>query len=70
MDDKDFFGSEKSVTIEGATQVSIEFVGKDGSKKTLKPAFALQDKEIIDASVMNKAALVAFFEKEIASAKE
>ncbi|KAA8601954.1 MULTISPECIES: NADP-dependent isocitrate dehydrogenase [Vibrio] len=70
MEDKDFFGSEKSVTIEGATEVSIEFVGKDGTKKTLKPAFALQDKEIIDASVMNKAALVAFFEKEIASAKE
>ncbi|MFA0543994.1 NADP-dependent isocitrate dehydrogenase, partial [Vibrio sp. 10N.222.52.B7] len=41
MDDKDFFGSEKSVTIEGATEVSIEFVGKDGAKKTLKPAFAL-----------------------------
>ena len=36
----------------------------------MKPAFALQDKEIIDASVMKKAALVAFFEKEIASAKE
>ncbi|MEZ9344313.1 NADP-dependent isocitrate dehydrogenase [Vibrio cyclitrophicus] len=70
MEDNDFFGSEKSVTIEGATEVSIEFVGKDGTKKTLKPAFALQDKEIIDASVMNKAALVAFFEKEIASAKE
>ncbi|MEZ8474269.1 NADP-dependent isocitrate dehydrogenase [Vibrio cyclitrophicus] len=70
MEDKDFFGSEKSVTIEGATEVSIEFVGKDGTKKTLKTAFALQDKEIIDASVMNKAALVAFFEKEIASAKE
>ncbi|MDN3701434.1 NADP-dependent isocitrate dehydrogenase [Vibrio artabrorum] len=70
MDDKDFFGTEKSVTMEGATQVSIDFVGKDGARKTLKPSFALQDKEIIDASVMNKAALVAFFEKEIASAKE
>ncbi|MDK9736587.1 NADP-dependent isocitrate dehydrogenase [Vibrio sp. D404a] len=70
MDGKDFFGSEKSTTINGATEVSIEFVGQDGAKKTLKPAFALQDKEIIDTSVMNKAALVAFFEKEIASAKE
>ena len=70
MDGKDFFGSEKSTTIDGATEVSIEFVGQDGAKKTLKPAFALQDKEIIDTSVMNKAALVAFFEKEIASAKE
>ncbi|MDN3614589.1 NADP-dependent isocitrate dehydrogenase [Vibrio gallaecicus] len=70
MEDKDFFGSEKSTTIEGATEVSIEFVGADGSSKTLKPAFGLLDKEIIDTSVMNKAALVEFFEKEIASAKE
>ncbi|MGF1710156.1 NADP-dependent isocitrate dehydrogenase [Vibrio kagoshimensis] len=70
MEDKDFFGSEKSTTIEGATEVSIEFVGADGSSKTLKPAFGLLDKEIIDTSVMNKAGLVEFFEKEIASAKE
>ncbi|MGB1320669.1 MAG: NADP-dependent isocitrate dehydrogenase [Vibrio gallaecicus] len=70
MEDKDFFGSEKSTTIEGAKEVSIEFVGADGSSKTLKPAFGLLDKEIIDTSVMNKAALVEFFEKEIASAKE
>ncbi|WP_261882862.1 NADP-dependent isocitrate dehydrogenase [Vibrio pelagius] len=70
MDGKDFFGSEKSTTVDGETEVSIEFVGQDGVKKTLKPAFALQDKEIIDTSVMNKAALVAFFEKEIALAKE
>jgi len=70
MEDKDFFGSEKSTTINGATEVSIEFVAADGTKKTLKPAFSLQDKEIIDTSVMNKAALVAFFEKEIAAAKE
>lgn len=54
MDDKDFFGSEKSVTVDGATEVSIQFVGKDGSTKELKKPFALQDKEIIDASVMNK----------------
>ncbi len=70
MDDKDFFGSEKSVTVDGATEVSIQFVAKDGSSKELKKPFALQDKEIIDASVMNKNALVAFFEKEIAEAKE
>ncbi|CAH0540526.1 NADP-dependent isocitrate dehydrogenase [Vibrio marisflavi] len=70
MDGKDFFGSEKSVTVNGATDVRIEFVAQDGSAKVLKKAFPLQDKEIIDASVMNKAALVAFFEKEIADAKK
>lgn len=69
MDDKDFFGSEKSLTVDAATQVSIEFVGKDGSSKVLKKPFALQDKEIIDTTVMNKKALVEFFEKEIAEAK-
>jgi len=70
MSDKDFFGSEKSVTVDGATEVSIQFVGKDGATKELKKPFALQDKEIIDASVLNKNALVSFFEKEIAQAKE
>ncbi|TXY23556.1 NADP-dependent isocitrate dehydrogenase [Vibrio mimicus] len=69
MSDKDFFGSEKSVTISGATKVAIEFVGKDGVVKVLKKPFALQDKEIIDTSVMSKKALIAFFEKEIADAK-
>ncbi|EKO3415730.1 NADP-dependent isocitrate dehydrogenase [Vibrio fluvialis] len=69
MEDKDFFGSEKSVTLSGATQVSIEFVGNDGSTKVLKKTFALQDKEIIDTSVLSKKALIEFFEKEIADAK-
>ncbi|MDA0147207.1 NADP-dependent isocitrate dehydrogenase [Vibrio sp. LaRot3] len=70
MSDSDFFGSEKSHTVSGETKVKIEFVGADGSSKELKAPFALQDKEIIDCSVMNKKALVAFFEQEIADAKE
>ena len=70
MSEKDFFGSEKSHTVDGATEVKIEFVGQDGSVKELKAPFALQDKEIIDSSVMNKKALVEFFEKEIESAKQ
>ncbi|MGL1042137.1 NADP-dependent isocitrate dehydrogenase [Vibrio vulnificus] len=70
MTEKDFFGSEKSVTVNGATTVQIEFVAEEGSKKVLKKAFALQDKEIIDSAVLNKNALVAFFEKEIAEAKQ
>lgn len=69
MSDKDFFGSEKSMTVSGSTKVAIEFVGKEGAMKVLKKPFALQDKEIIDTSVMSKKALIAFFEKEIADAK-
>ncbi|WP_447469597.1 NADP-dependent isocitrate dehydrogenase [Vibrio harveyi] len=70
MADNDFFGSEKSATVSGATDVKIEFVAADGSVKELKSAFPLQDKEVIDCSVMNKKALVEFFEKEIAEAKQ
>lgn len=69
MTGNDFFGSEKSVTVAGATQVKIEFVSKDGQATELKAAFPLQDKEIIDCSVMSKAALVEFFEKQIEEAK-
>ncbi|WP_104024495.1 NADP-dependent isocitrate dehydrogenase [Vibrio hyugaensis] len=70
MTGNDFFGSEKSTTVSGATEVKIEFVAADGAVKELKPAFPIQDKEVIDCSVMNKNALVSFFEKEIAEAKE
>ena len=62
MSGNDFFGSEKSHTVNGATQVKIEFTSKDGQVKELKAPFAIQDKEIIDCSVMNKKALVEFFE--------
>lgn len=70
MADNDFFGSEKSHTVSGETKVAIEFVDAAGSVKQLKAPFALQDKEIIDCSVMNKKALVEFFEAQIEEAKQ
>ena len=70
MSGNDFFGSEKSHTVNGATQVKIEFTSTDGQVKELKAPFAIQDKEIIDCSVMNKKALVEFFEAEIEDAKK
>lgn len=70
MSGNDFFGSEKSHTVEGVTEVKIEFTAADGTVKELKAPFALQDQEIIDCAVMNKKALVEFFEKEIADAKQ
>jgi isocitrate dehydrogenase len=70
MSENDFFGSETSVTISGATDASIQLVTASGKSIVLKEKVALQDKEIIDASVMNKQALVTFFEQETAKAKE
>ena len=66
----DFYGSEKSVTLDGATTVNIEFVAQNGDVTLLKSKLPLLDKEIIDTSVMSKAALVEFFETEINKAKE
>ena len=66
----DFYGSEKSVTIDGATSVNIEYVAQNGDVTLLKSKLPLLDKEIIDASVMSKSALVEFFETEINKAKE
>ena len=70
MSAHDFYGSEKSTTIEEATEVSIEFHGADGSSKTLKAPFPLQAGEIIDAAAMNRNALNSFLEEQIADARE
>jgi len=70
MESGDFYGSEKSTTIIGATSVNIEFTGENGEVKVLKEGLPLLDKEIIDISVMSKSALVSFFETEINKAKD
>ncbi|WP_076587161.1 NADP-dependent isocitrate dehydrogenase [Vibrio ostreicida] len=70
MSGGDFFGSEISHTVAGQTDVKIEFVSAEGSVTALKESFPLQDKEIIDCSVMSQKALIEFFEKEIADAKK
>jgi len=70
MSNGDFYGSEKSVTIDGATNVNIEYVAQNGEVTLLKSNLPLLDKEVIDASVMSKSALVEFFETEINKAKD
>jgi isocitrate dehydrogenase len=69
MDDKDFFSSETSTTVAEPTEVSIEFVGTDGTTTLLKEGLPLQPGEVIDSAVMNVAALRAFFAEQIEAAK-
>ncbi len=69
MESGDFYGTEKSVVVDQATIVKIEFVGTDGASKTLRENIGLKAGEVIDTAVMSKKALRAFFEKEIAEAK-
>jgi isocitrate dehydrogenase len=69
MSNKDFFGSEKSVTVNSATDARIEFVDSAGTVKVLKPKIALTAGEVVDCAVMNVAALRKFYAEQIAAAK-
>lgn len=69
MNDGDFFSTEQSTTIADATDVKIQFTDADGNVKVLKASTPLLAGEVIDGSVMSKAALVEFLEKEIQEAK-
>jgi isocitrate dehydrogenase len=70
MGHDDFFSNEKSVTVPAATTARIEFAGTDGSTRILLPKLALQAGEILDGTFMSKKALVAFYEQQMAKAKQ
>jgi isocitrate dehydrogenase len=70
MSGDNFFANEKSVTVPAATDVTIEFIAKDGAVTVLKATTPLKAGEILDATFMSKRALVAFYEAQIAAAKE
>ncbi|HEV8548017.1 MAG TPA: NADP-dependent isocitrate dehydrogenase [Polyangiaceae bacterium] len=69
MGKDDFFSNEKSVTVAEATDVKIEFAGEGGSVKVLKDKLPLKAGEILDATVLRKKALVAFYETQMARAR-
>src|ERR1700692_4581881 len=48
MSDKDFYGSEKSVTVSSATAARIEFVDSAGAVKVLKQRIPLTEGEVVD----------------------
>ena len=70
MQSGDFYGSEKSVVLKSAETVNIELVDSDNQVTVLKGALALQENEVIDASVMSRKALREFFETQIQDAKD
>jgi len=70
MNTGDFYGSEKSVTVSEAGNVRIEFVSSDGKTTVLKEKTTLLTGEVIDACVMNRRALRAFYEEQMEDAKK
>ncbi|MFT0180161.1 MULTISPECIES: NADP-dependent isocitrate dehydrogenase [Pseudomonas] len=69
MDAHDFYGSERSATVENAGSLKIELIGKDGSSKVLKEKTAVKAGEIVDASTMSRKALQSFIAAQIEDAK-
>src|SRR5579864_1477335 len=73
MSGGDFYGSEVATTIAAPTNARIELVGPadlGGAVTVLKAKTPLQTGEIIDASVMNRKALRAFFAAQLDAAKK
>jgi len=70
MSKGDFYGSEKSVVIESAGNIKIEFVGDNGRSTVLKEKIAVLEGEVIDVSLMSISELRSFLETQIADAKK
>jgi len=69
MDHGDFYENEKSVTVEKATTVKIEFVDESGSATTLKEV-PITEGEVLDGTFMSVKALQAFLEEQLEDAKK
>ncbi|RKF03566.1 isocitrate dehydrogenase [Tenacibaculum lutimaris] len=70
MTEGDFAHSEKSVTLPNATNVQIVHTDDNGNKTILKDNLSLLAKEVIDASVMSKKALLTFLEEQVKDAND
>lgn len=69
MTEGDFRANEQSVTIVDACTARIEHVANDGTITALKTELNLIAGEVIDASVMEKEALLTFLESELSDSK-
>ncbi len=65
----DFYGNEKSVTMDRGEDFRIEFQGADGAVKVLKDKLTALDGEILSGTFMSKKALRAFYAEQIEDAK-
>ncbi|BDY12171.1 NADP-dependent isocitrate dehydrogenase [Hydrogenimonas cancrithermarum] len=70
MEDGDFYGTEKSATVEKETVARIEFVDSEGNVQVLKEELPLQAGEVIDSSRMSRKLLRDFYAEQMEKAKE
>ena len=69
MNEGDFYGSEQSVVMSAEGEVKITLVTDEGESHVLKEKTPLLADEVIDAAVMSRKALCAFYEESIAEAQ-
>ena len=69
MDHGDFYGTEKSITLQNDDTYKIEFTSLNGDVQVLKDASKLLAGEIIDSAVLSVDALKKFVAEQIADAK-
>ena len=70
MSDGDFYSSEQSVVLAADDDVKITLHSDNGETTVLKESTPVLAGEVIDASVMNRNALCAFFEEAAQDAKK
>merc|ERR1712166_546847 len=70
MSEGDFFGSEKSVTMDAEKNLRIEHVAADGTVTVLKQALKMTAGEVCDSTKMSIKSPQAFYEKEMTECKE
>ena len=69
MEANDFYGSEKSATLDQAGSLKIVLDGADGTQRVLKQQVKVSQGEIVDAATMSRKALAAFIDAQIAGAR-
>jgi len=70
MNQKDFYGTEKSITLSDEDIVKIEFIDTKGNVVVLKEKLKLLPGEVIDTAVMNVKELRKFYAEQIEEAKK
>jgi len=70
MQQNDFYGTEKSTTLQKDDSVRIEFVDSSGNVVILKEKLKLLAGEVIDTSIMNVKELRKFYSEQIENAKK
>ena len=70
MQQNDFYGTEKSTTLQNDDNVRIEFVDSSGNATILKEKLKLLAGEVIDTSIMNVKELRKFYSEQIENAKK